>query len=190
MNHITKFILHGGNTSQKSKDNDDFFAEILKDLESPVKVLIIYFSRKKSEWNKLFKDDSDNFKRVIGGKKIHLVLATKNINEFRKQIQDCDALYMRGGETKWLMSQLSKVDDFSEIIKGKVVAGSSAGAYVLSKYYMNSKGEMGKGLGILSIKTIAHYNKSKKHELEKLKTYGKNLKIFAIEEMKNCVIEK
>jgi hypothetical protein len=55
---------------------------------------------------------------------------------------------------------------------------------------MNSKGEMGKGLGILSIKTIAHYNKSKKHELEKLKTYGKNLKIFAIEEMKNCVIEK
>ena len=71
-----------------------------------------------------------------------------------------------------------------------MVAGSSAGAYVLSRYYMSSKGEMGEGLGILPIKTFAHYDKGRKDELNKLDAFGDKLTTYPLGEMKFVIIRE
>ena len=187
---MTKYILHGGNTSTQSEDNNKFFSEIIKDLSSPVNLLIVYFSREEEEWPKLLKQDKEVINSIANGKQIDFVLADKDTQKFAQQVKDADAVYMRGGETSMLIKALAKVDNLKELFENKVVAGSSAGAYVLSKYYMSSRGEMGEGLGILPIKTFAHYEESRKDELNKLKAFGDKLTTYPLEGMKFIVLEE
>lgn len=68
---MTKYILHGGNTSVKSESNKRFFYEILKDLPSPVDLLIIYFAIiDEAQWQDKFKEDKTNFSLANPDKKI------------------------------------------------------------------------------------------------------------------------
>lgn len=187
---MTKYILHGGNTHTKSEDNKKFFQEIVKDIPSPVNLLIVYFSREENEWQELLKDDKENFTSANPGKIINFVLASKDKNTFINQVKEAKAIYMRGGETILLIDALKDIKNLKELFKDKVIAGSSAGAYVLSRYYIDSRNEMGEGLGILPIKTFAHYNDARKDELDRLKSHNEKLTTYALEEGKFVVIEK
>lgn len=186
---MTKYILHGGKTSLKSADNKKFFQEIVKDLVSPINLLIVYFARVESEWQKLLKQDKENFISANPGKVINFVLANKNKDIFINQIKEANAIYMRGGETIMLVNALKNIKNLKELFKDKVVAGSSAGAYVLSRYYIDSKDRLGKGLGILPIKSFAHYNDTRKDELNRLKNHNEKLSTYALEEGKFVVIK-
>ena len=188
---MTKYILHGGNTTTKSKDNDKFFHEIIKDLANIVNLLIIYFSREEVEWLKLLEQDKENFTANNPNKKINFILASKNKRTLIKQIKQSHAIYMRGGEIEKLKTVLKRIGNLKELFKGKIVAGSSAGTYVLSRYYIDSKGNLGKGLGILPIKSFAHYRKNRRDELEKLKNYkDRKLMTYYLEEMKFVVLDE
>jgi len=187
---MTKYILHGGNTSTQSEDNNKFFFEIIKDLPSPINLLIVYFSREDEEWPKLLKQDKKVINSIAEGKSINFVLADKDTKKFVQQVKNADAIYMRGGETSMLKKALIGIKDLKGLFDNKVIAGSSAGAYVLSRYYMSSRGEMGEGLGILPIKTFAHYEESRKSELDKLKHFGDKLTTYPLEEMKFVVLKE
>ena len=188
---VTKYILHGGNTAEKSEDNKRFFREIVKDLKNQANVLIVYFARNKKEWPKLFRQDIRCFRSFGRRKDIDLVLAKKNIRYLIGQIKDAGAIYMRGGKTFRIKEVLQKVKNLRQLFQGKVVAGSSAGAYVLAKYYINSGGQLGEGLDILPIKIIAHYNTAdQKRLLEKLKNYREPLKTYTIAEHKFVVLKR
>ncbi len=52
---MTKYILHGGETSVNNEHNKKFYQEWVKDFEADVvpKILLVYYSREKSEWEKL-----------------------------------------------------------------------------------------------------------------------------------------
>lgn len=186
---MTKYILHGGKTSIKSEDNNKFFSEIIKDLLSPINLLIVYFSRGEEEWPKLLKQDKEIINSIADDKKINFVLANKDIEKFVQQIKDADGIYMRGGKTNMLKEILAKIKNLKKLFTDKVIAGSSAGAYVLSRYYMNSMGKIGEGLGILPIKTLAHYKESRKNELDKLKNYGDKLTTYSLKETKFVVFK-
>ncbi len=186
---MTKYILHGGNTHTKSEDNKKFFQEIVKDLSPPVNLLIVYFSREENKWPELLKDDKKNFTSANPNKKINFILASKDKQTFIKQVKEANVIYMRGGETIMLIGALKNIKNLKELFKGKVVAGSSAGAYVLSKYYVDSRNDMGEGLGILPIKTFAHYNGNRKEELNRLEKHGEKLPTYALAEGKFVVIK-
>jgi len=186
---MTKFILHGGRTSLPIPENKLFFREIVKGLKSPIKLLIIYFSREGAEWPELLRQDRPRFISAAGGRKVDIMLANQDPNEFIIQLKKAKAVYMRGGDTLKLMKSLSRVKNFKGLLKDKVVAGPSAGAYVLAKYfYSNDRKKVFNGFGVLPIKVFGHYTNDKRDALERLKKHKENLKTYAIEEGKFIVL--
>lgn len=200
---MTKYILHGGATGNKTENNRKFFFAMTDGLPDPVKVLCVYFAREKESWPELFEQDKINFSSAApatpglpGGqaaprKVLNLVMADEDTDIFVEQIKKADVIYLRGGDTRALQNGLKKVRGLENLCKGKVVAGASAGALVLAKYYYeNDRDIYNQGLGLLPIKAFCHYTEKKVDKLEKLKKYGEELKVYAIPEEKFFVIQR
>lgn len=190
---MTKFILHGGETSRKTINNKKFFAEMTAGFKNSVKVLCVYFSRSTEEWDRLFQQDQVNFSKAAPARQIEFERAEIKPEIFNKQLMWADVIYMRGGNTRMLIDTLKTIENFSTLIKNKVVSGSSAGACVLSKYYCTGSHDasISEGLGILDIKTIVHYDPSNDKLLQDLIKCGdETLKIYKIPEEKFFIIEK
>ncbi|MEO6508631.1 MAG: hypothetical protein ABIO02_01640, partial [Patescibacteria group bacterium] len=89
-----------------------------------------------------------------------------------------------------LYNTLSKIPDFKELIENKVVVGSSAGAYVLSKYfYSNGLKQIYNGMGILPIKVIAHYSRELEGVYNEIEEYKEELPVYTLPETEYTVIE-
>jgi len=193
---MTKYILHAGNTGRKTDDNKNFFYEITRGLSDPVKVLCVYYAKEdKSKWQELFENDQENFSSASPQKVLIFEMANDKTIAFVEQIKSADVIYMRGGNSTHILQEyLEKVDDLEKLWSGKVVAGSSAGAIVLSEYYYENDDEVrpyNKGLGILPIKTFCHYTEEQSDKLTKLKEYGENMEtIYTIPEEKFFIIER
>jgi peptidase E len=190
---MTKFILHGGNTGRKTKDNKDFFFEMSADLKNPVKVLCVYYARPEEDWNRLFKQDQASFSKAALAQQIEFERAETNHEIFKEQLENSDVIYIRGGSTEMLLNMLKTIENFSDLITDKVVSGSSAGACVLLKYYcIGSKNAfINEGLGILDIKTIVHYDSNNKKLLQDLEKFGdETLEIYKIPEEKFFILSK
>ncbi len=193
---MTKYILHGGATSRESEDNRNFFLEMIKGLSGTVNILCVYYARKdKDKWAFDLENDKQKFSKVVTDQTLNFEIADEDTNIFIEQIKKADVIYMRGGESTHLLQEyLEKVDNLENLWKGKVVAGSSAGAIVLAKYYYENGHEerpYNKGLGILPIKAFSHYTDGESDKLEKLKEFGENIEtIYKIPEEKFFVIEQ
>ena len=175
---MTKFILHGGNTRLDNEDNKNFYNEVTKSAKN---ILCIYFAREKDKWEESFENDKKktNFK--------NLILA--NEKGIEDQIKEADTIWIRGGHTDILKEKLSKIN-FKKLIEGKTVAGSSAGVYVLVKYYFsNSKRYIGEGFGILNVKAFCHYTDEERESLEKLKQHKEKLETIILPDCKYVVVE-
>ena len=153
---MTKFILHGGFTRVDNELNRSFFRELVKDVPSGGTVLLVYFARKNDEIEVRFKQDKELIQNQTNNKSFNFVLATND--SFINQVKESNVIFISGGDTDKLLTTLKEYSDFKEAIKYKTVAGSSAGAYVFSTFYFsNSRNENFKGLGILPIRIICHY---------------------------------
>lgn len=190
---MTKYILHGGATRLPSENNNNFFKEIVKDLPNPASILLIYFARDEKDWNDLFSQEEKNFVNADPSKQVYLTLADKNIETLVNDIKNSDAIYIRGGSTPKLIEVMRKINNLAELFKNKTVAGSSAGAYLLAKYWYSKDRddgkEFGEGLGILPLKVFCHFSQGDESILKRLEQHGENLKIYAIEETKFEVIK-
>ncbi|MDO8560797.1 MAG: Type 1 glutamine amidotransferase-like domain-containing protein [bacterium] len=189
MNYMIKFILHGGYTSDSNPLNAKFFAEITKDIPNNSTVLLIYFSRKKEECERLFAQDKAALIKNSEGKRLNYTIALEE--NFIEQLKGASAIYMRGGETQQLFDTLKKYPNFSEEILGKTVAGSSAGAYVLSKwFYSNSADDIFEGLAILPVKVIAHYNGEEDIVRLLKEKHPQDMEIVILKDFESKVIRK
>lgn len=192
---MTKYILHGGCVGRKTDNNKKFFSEIVKNLPNPIQILCVYFSKKdKSKWPELLENDKENFYSISTQKTLIFEMADENTDVFIEQIKKTDVIYIRGWDsTHILQKYLEKIESLDNLWNGKVIAGSSAGATVLSEYYYENDDEekpYNKGLWILPIKIFCHYTEEQNNKLEKLEKYGKNIKdIYAIKEEEYIVIE-
>lgn len=185
----TKFILHGGNIKTDRDDmNDNFWKEMSSDVCLGDSVLFVYFAGKIKNWPQLFEQNKNEFLQGSKVKDIKFEIARENC--FIEQMQKAKVIYLRGGDTWHLLGILKKYSDFSKLIKGKTVAGSSAGAYVLSKYfYSNSEDNIFEGLGILDIKVICHYTGDEIIE-SRLKSFGDDLEVVKLKNFEYKVIYK
>jgi hypothetical protein len=152
---MTKYILHGGNTGKRNRDNNRFFTEMTSGLNGRVKILLNYFSRDENEAETLAKQDIKRLLKYSKNKNLEFQVA--ELGKFESQLKWADVMYMRGGITYKLLKKLRKVKNIRLFSKLKVIAGSSAGAYAISKYYFsNNVKVLGRGLGLLEIKCYCH----------------------------------
>ena len=184
---MTKYILHGGYSAVAHDRGTAFFGEMTSGFAEP-KVLECLFARPEDEWEAAFAKDKGFVDQNFADKKIQLQLA--RFETFIDQIRWADIVYFRGGKTKLLLERLSEFDDLRGLLEGKTVAGSSAGAHMLTTYHYGlSSLKVEKGLALLPLKIIAHYksdfnapNIDWDKAYEKLKNYGEDLPVFTLAE--------
>jgi peptidase E len=153
---MTKYILHGGDTREFNEDNESFFREMTSGLEGNITILLVYFAKDGSKVEQLAIEDKVRFTKNSENKNLEFLVA--NLDEVATQLNQANVVYIRGGDTALLLSKLNKIPNFANLIEGKIIGGSSAGAYALGKYFWeNDTGELGEGLGILNIKVYCHY---------------------------------
>ena len=157
---------------------------MIKGLPANPKLLLVVFAEK--DWDKTYEKDVKIISNYLGGTPVQILRAKPET--FEEQVKNVDIIYLRGGNTKKLQKYLEG-KKLKELFKGKVVAGSSAGTYVLSKYYYgNDTKKLEEGLGILPMKTICHYDESLKNKLTTLKNFRKKLDVYALPNYKFVVI--
>ncbi len=187
---MTEYILHGGASKRLSNNNKKFFKETAG-LKDPAKILIILFSREKNLWEEIYINIQKLFTSATPEKEIKFSLASEDINELINQIEKSDIIYMHGGDSHKLKEVLDRIPDLQKHWENKTVAGSSAGALVLAKYwYENDDDTCNKGLGILPFKLFCHYDKTKKDKLKRLMEFGEPLKTYTLPEENFFSIEE
>ncbi len=195
-----KYILHGGIVKFQTEENKLYYQEMVKDLSNPT-VLLVYFAREDSEVPKLTERDTNNFAWANPG--VDIALDVANENEFIEQVKANDVIFFMGGATQKLIDAVERTGiDLKKALEGKIVSGSSAGAYLISKwYYTNSGKEIRQGLGLLPIAVWAHYRPDKGSEYylsedqeqvvkETLKARIRNNKLVLLHEQEMLVFEQ
>lgn len=180
---MTKYILHGGNSKDVNPDNDSFFREMTLGLSGKVLVLLNYFSREDEEIDTLVEQDKQRFLQNSDNKDLSFEVA--NVDTLSEQIQRTDVMYMRGGETQKLVDKMKTVGYIEKLFANKVIGGSSAGVYVLAKYYWeNDNGKIGDGLGIFDFKAYCHYEPQDKDIVQKLLDYKEEKPLLVLPNFK------
>ncbi|MBL7022254.1 Type 1 glutamine amidotransferase-like domain-containing protein [Patescibacteria group bacterium] len=172
---MTKFILHGGETGVPNSNNKAFYQEWVKDIDSDKvpTILLVYYSRPDEIWDDLLASDKERFAKYTNNRPAKFIVASNDMDEFKKQIIEADVLYFRGGEPQKIIDTLKSIkDEFISLIDGKVFAGSSAGVMFLSEYSRSRGRDWQKWLGLLPINSIVHYT-DEKHK-ESLDNFKKN----------------
>ncbi|OGI61155.1 hypothetical protein A2814_01585 [Candidatus Nomurabacteria bacterium RIFCSPHIGHO2_01_FULL_38_19] len=180
---MTKYILHGGFNKEKGdvQVNDEFFQEMLKNTAEEVRVLLVYFAEREEMVSLRIEQDKEQFGKNKRKKNLNFRIATEETF-----VEDCawaDIIYLHGGRTFKLMEVLKKYKNIKNAFSSKIVAGDSAGANALGQFFYskNSKEikEIGKGLGILPFKIVAHYKDGVTNPLENVEP---NLETLFIKE--------
>ncbi len=179
---MTAVILHGGHAGAATPRNDEFFRAMVQGASEPVRLLLIPFARKTStERKEVSQRHSLRLQWLNQGVRLTVTIADEI--KLADQIRQADVIYMVGGDTGTLVSALRAVPNITELLTGKTLAGSSAGAYALGKYYRdNDTAKLGEGLGLLNIKVFAHFSPSVLPEYNELAQYQENLPIVALPE--------
>ncbi|MFA7208968.1 MAG: Type 1 glutamine amidotransferase-like domain-containing protein [Parcubacteria group bacterium] len=194
---MTKYFLHGGMAGVPCESNDKYYKEILGSVSGPAKILLTYFAVEKERWAGLAGEHENKFEARADGREIGFQIASADPGEFAKQVEWCDVVYIRGGSTPMLQTQLEKVPDLQRLFESKVVAGSSAGALVFMKYYYDQDHDkILAGLDFLHAKMIAHYLStgeyaatSGRDKLEMLEGYAEKLPVYAVKETEFVVVD-
>lgn len=193
---MTKFILVGGYIQKGTEGGRAFAEELVKGFVEPVKILDCMFARPPEAWQSTFEADKEFFGRVLPAKKLQFVLADPD--QFLAQVAGADAIFLRGGRTDDLLKLLAHAPDWVKNLKGKTVAGTSAGADALATYFYSLDDlKLGDGLGLVSVKTIPHFRSDynapnidwDKAEAE-LKAYKDDLPLVTLREGEFKVFEQ
>lgn len=183
---MTKYILHGGYTSEDNSLNDKFFKEITRELEGEINILLVYFASEESEYESKFRQDKEKFLTNSENKNLRFEIA--NEYDFIEQIKRSNVIYIRGGDTFKLLEILKSYPEFPGAIEGKTVTGSSAGVYVLSRiFYSRTKERIFKGLDILPIAVACHF-KGDQNVLKLLEEKAEGTKIILLDEFEHQVL--
>lgn len=184
----TKYILVGG-YPRKAIDGGKAFAEALvAGFDQPIKILDCLFARPAENWGEAFAEDKSFFTLHLLDKKLEFRLADPD--KFMEQIRWAHAVYIRGGETDTLIGLLNKNTGWQKELDSKTLAGSSAGADAIAKYYYDlDKLQLNEGIGLLLVKVLVHYRSdynAPRVDWDKtysdLKSYKENLPILTLAE--------
>lgn len=189
----TTYILHGGETSKDTPENQLFFKYFTHFVQKEeVRILMCYFTKDKAIWVSRLESDREKISRETT-KKITLTLAS-DPHDLVDQLDTHDVLYVTGGSAEPLESYLPLFKDFKEKLQGKVYLGCSMGAFIVSSQYVltfekTEKSEVHQGLGLLPLSTLCHWDieKKKKEKIELLKEAAPRSPILLLNEYKFSV---
>ena len=185
---MTKYILVGGHPHKTSDGGKAFAEELVNGFSEPVKILECLFARPKENWDLAFTQDQEFFQKHLPKTRLELVRAEPD--KFLEQVKWADAIYIRGGDLEIPLIDLLRQSSFEKELEGKTLAGSSAGADAIAKYYYGLDDlKIWEGLGLLPIKVLVHYRSDynapnidwDKVETE-LKGYKEQLPLVALKE--------
>lgn len=151
----TKFILHSGMMKYDNEHNAPFFSECTKDLKDGDKVLWIGFARRDAAVReKTFVRDTE---LILSHTDKDLTVLNADESKLHEQVKQAQLVFVTGGDTQKLQTAIEKHPNFFNALKGKVYAGSSAGACICAEYYYgNGRSKIIPGLGILPIRLMVH----------------------------------
>lgn len=153
---MTKYILIGGYPSKASDGGKSFCEEFIKGFNEPIRILDCIFARPRETWEEVFADDKEFFRKHLPNKKFEIQLADPE--KFIEQVKWANVIYLRGGRTSQLIELLNKNKGWYKELDGKTLAGTSAGANAIAKYYYGLDSlKLCEGLGLLPIKVIVHW---------------------------------
>ena len=187
---MIKYIIVGGYIHKAKDGGRAFCEELVKGInKKPIKILDCMFARPRESWEQKIKEDNTLFLKFIKDFELELALPEK----FTEQVKKSDIIFLRGGYTTQLFDALIQNKDWLKELDGKVLAGTSAGAEVIAKYYhVLDSGRIGDGLGLLPIKFIPHWksdffddikqNIDWQKVLKELKDYKEDLPIYNLSE--------
>ena len=151
----TKYILHGGSAQKVNGENDAFIQEILRDVPTDAKILLVYFAVGPDNYELNRIKDEANFDRNKDDKKMRFEVADEH--RFVDQVGWADVVYIGGGTTPDLLGVLTKFSDLGKLFAGKIIAGESAGANALAEYgYSPTLKKWFKGLGLVPVVMVPH----------------------------------
>ena len=186
---MTKYILHGGATRVKSQSNSDFFIELTKDLDERKTILICLHSKIRERWDEVFESLKVRIIEESGKNDLNIIMGSDDTEALTTQLKDASLIYLHGGDTPKLQKALAQIPNLKELFQNKIIAGSSAGVYVLSKYYYTEDYDTcNEGLNVLPIKSICHYSEERSNKLEGLKNFGEGIEVVTLEEGKFIII--
>ncbi|MBP9821505.1 MAG: Type 1 glutamine amidotransferase-like domain-containing protein [Candidatus Pacebacteria bacterium] len=162
----TKFILYGGfNPEQVVIDNSDFSKEVLRDAPENAKVLVVPFAKEADRVLPTFERVRSELNTSKSQNNIIIEMA--NEENFIQQLRSADVVYFQGGATFKLLEALKKYPNLDQSLKGKTIAGDSAGGNVLCSYFYSPRtDEVLEGLGIVPVKMIPHYKEEYKNKFD------------------------
>lgn len=150
----TTYILHGGFSRRLNTDNDAFFKTCVDEAGAAASLLLCFFAADDERVGDLFVEMRERF--VAAGAVGEFVLATPE--QFLVQLATAQFVYFHGGHTPTLLAQLRLAGVTCATFTGKVVAGSSAGAYALAAYGASHSDEtVRQGLGCVPVRLICHH---------------------------------
>ncbi len=153
---MTTYLMHGGMLVIKSASNDAYFKRIADAVPEGGMVLVVLFAALESRWPELLEIMKGYIVSAAPDKHINFVQATKE--NFLNEVAAADAVFMRGGETNRLLEALRAYPNLKEAFDGKLVAGSSAGAYAMGTYnYSRSGNKLRDGLNLVPSRVLCHY---------------------------------
>lgn len=195
---MTKYILHGGETSVPNIHNKKFYQEMFRAAKSKP-ILACYYSRPYKEWGYLLNSDTKRMKKAVGKKKFEIICASRNSEIFLRQLKEAEVVYFRGGKTEKLIKRLKGVQkQLKKAFARKTVLGSSAGALFLARYYFSQGDDkIFRGFNILPVKIMTHYlafgkyaATSGKEKFDMLKNHREKLPTYAIPETEFIILRK
>lgn len=188
----TRILLHGGRVKLRDERNDSFFRELTKNLADGDMVLSIGFANRDEAGRLEYFERDKGFLLAQAKTKIQVVNATHE--DLENQIKAAKSIYITGGETPELVNDIKKYPDFLELLSGKLVGGTSAGACLFSTYYLNCpKSEVRQGLGVFPIRLAVHYGNpefnSTGETVRLLEEYPQDLELVKLQECEWTVKE-
>ncbi|HSW79594.1 MAG TPA: Type 1 glutamine amidotransferase-like domain-containing protein [Candidatus Saccharimonadales bacterium] len=161
---MTKYILHGGDIRNSSDEGKAFFTDMVDGLVLKPKVLMCFFAQPKSIWNDKYMEWRVRIAASVPRYSVQFGMA--DLKDFKEQSEKYDVLFVYGGDASMLIEALRSLGNYREVLdRFKVVAGSSAGAIMLSKFGWDcNERKVVEGLGFVPAKVLVHFESE---------TYGK-----------------
>lgn len=181
----TTLLLHGGRLKAVDTRNDTYFKRLTRDLIDGDTILHIGFACIDAVERQAVFERDRNFILKQTHAKLNIVHA--DYDNFELQLKQAKAVHITGGDDPELVKTIRQFANFRDLIQGKVVGGSSAGACLFGrKYWYTEDRTIHNGLGILDLGIFVHYGNEAFHgtqeDYEQFKNVVKPLETLALEE--------
>jgi hypothetical protein len=198
---MTKYVLQSGGMRNNPEGAKRYFAELVKNIGLSPRILLCFFAQPREVWEEKFNPYADAFNSYMP-EGIKPTYELSFPDTFAEQVTAADIIYCHGGDDHLAQYWFEKLNA-TEVWQGKVVGTNSATTHALSTYFWTCDWrELKEGLGVLPIKTIAHYKSSYGKDdprgpidwekaKEELENYGDtSLPVYALPEGEYVVVNE